>query len=60
MNGDKFQEWMNSVDPEEAASTMTTALRNLFQVLSRDTKVKLVMDLFGRSSWSKVGSMGHL
>jgi len=60
MNEDRFREWVNGMDPEEAASRMVIALKELFSVLDEDTKFKLVMDLFGDSGEDKVGSMVHL
>jgi len=60
MNEDRFREWVNGMDPEEAASRMVIALKELFPALDETVQFKLVMDLFGGSGEDKVGSMVHL
>ncbi len=48
------------MDPEEALSEITKALKALFPVLNDEARTRFLMDLTGASQGDKVSSMVHL
>jgi len=59
MSVDKIQELVNYLEPQEAASALAIAIKDLFPLLDEDARIKFVMDLIGDSGEDKVSSLVH-
>lgn len=60
MNADKIQILVDHMEPEEAASALTSVLGKLFPLLEDEARLKLVSNLVGTPSDEKVTSLVHL
>jgi len=60
MSVNKIKELVNNMEPQEAASVLAFAIKNLFPLLDENTRIRFVMDLIGDSGDEKVSSMVHL
>lgn len=56
----KIKQLVDSMDPYEAASEISTIMKNLFPLLSEEARLKFVASLAGDSKGDKVTSMVHL
>lgn len=59
MSVDKIQKLVNNLEPQEAASALAIAIKDLFPLLDEDARIKFVMDLIGDSGEDKVSSLVH-
>ncbi len=55
-----IQKLVESIAPEEAASTLIDVLGSLFPLLEEETRFKLVSNLMGAPSDEKLASLVHL
>ena len=60
MTVDKIQELVKSMEPEEAASAIALALKDLFPLLDEDARLRFVVELIGDSGDDEVASLVHL
>ena len=60
MTVDKIQELAKSMEPEEAASAIALALKDLFPLLDEDARLRFVVELIGDSGDDEVASLVHL
>ena len=60
MNADKIQELVAKMNPEEAASSLATVLKEQLSYLEEDAKIKVISTLIGEFSDEKVTSLVHL
>ena len=60
MSTDKIQELLDSLEPEEAATTITTVMKNLFPLLDEEARLRFVVELIGESGDEKDASLVHL
>ena len=60
MTVDKIQELVKSMEPEEAASAIALALKDLFPLLDDDARLRFVVELIGDSGDDEVASLVHL
>jgi hypothetical protein len=60
MSVDKIQSLVNNMEPREAASALTSIIKNLFPLLDEDVRIRFVMNLIDDSGDDKVSSLVHL
>lgn len=60
MTVDEIQELAKNMEPEEAASAIALALKDLFPLLDEDARLRFVLELIGDSSDDEVASLVHL
>jgi hypothetical protein len=60
MSSERIQEMIDRLEPEEAASALSRALRDLFPLLTEETRSNVISNLVGASSDEKVTSLVHL
>jgi hypothetical protein len=60
MSVDKIQALVNNMEPQEAASALTSVIKDLFPLLEEDARIKFAMDLIDDSVDDKVSSMVQL
>jgi hypothetical protein len=60
MSVDKIQALVNNMEPQEAASALTSVIKDLFPLLEEDARIKFAMDLIDDSGDDKVSSMVQL
>ncbi len=60
MSSDRIQKMIDQMEPEEAASALSTVLRDLFPLLTEETRLDVISNLVGVSSDEKVSSLVHL
>jgi len=60
MNVGKIQLLVNNMAPQEAASALTSVIKNLFPLLDEDARIRFVMNLVGDSGDDKISSLVHL
>ena len=60
MSADKIQELVNNMEPQDAASALSFVIKDLFQLLDEDARIRFVMSLIGDSGDDKVTSLVHL
>jgi hypothetical protein len=60
MTMDKIQELIKDMAPEEAASAIALALKDVFPLLDEDARLRFVVDLMGDSGADEVASLVHL
>ncbi len=56
---DKIKQLVACMDPEEAASEITSIMKKLFPLLREEVRLKFVESLVGDSRGDKVTSMVH-
>lgn len=60
MSVGKIQLLVNNMAPQEAASALTSVIKNLFPLLDEDARIRFVMNLVGDSGDDKISSLVHL
>jgi hypothetical protein len=60
MSTDQIQELVNNMEPQEAATALTSVIKDLFPLLDEDARTRFVMNIIGDSGDEKVTSLVHL
>ncbi len=60
MSIDELQKVINSMAPEDAATSISKIMKKLLPLLNEEARLKFVMDLAGDSGDDKVASLVHL
>jgi hypothetical protein len=60
MSTDKIQKLVDSMEPEEAASAISSILKKLFPLLEEEARLQFVLNLLGEPSDEKLTSLVHL
>jgi hypothetical protein len=55
----KIEQLVDKMDPEEAASEITSIMKKLFPLVSEETRLKFVAGLAGDPGGDRVTSMVH-
>ena len=56
----QIRQMIDSMDPEEAASEISQAMKTLFPLLTEEVRLAFIMNLTGSSGKDKIGGLVHL